>query len=169
MAPEALPLPMGEVPPYGGGEGPLSHGCAATAPPEGEPAAAATSVTNWNLSFRTENCPVPFRAAAGADGIAHRTVTHWLRALPAKFQFVGGRTENCPVGFQRIGGVLQCTLGAWLQKFIENFPAGKAVNNWLQFREKKIFSPTIDRKNGAGQGVRPVKKLKKIFLIKALS
>ena len=25
------------------------------------------------------------------------------------------------------------------QKFIENFPAGKAVNNWLQFWEKKIF------------------------------
>ena len=42
---------------------------------------------NWNLSFRTENCPVPFRAAAGADRTTDRTVTHWLRALPAKFQF----------------------------------------------------------------------------------
>ena len=39
--------------------------------------------TNSNLSFRTENCPVPFRAAAGADRIAHRTETHWPRALPA--------------------------------------------------------------------------------------
>ena len=56
--------------------------------PGGKTAAGKNRGTNWNLSFRTENCPVPFRAAAGADRTTDRTVTHWLRALPAKFQFI---------------------------------------------------------------------------------
>ena len=43
--------------------------------------------TNTNLSYRTDTCPAPFRAAAGADGISLRTETHWPRALPAKHQF----------------------------------------------------------------------------------
>ena len=43
---------------------------------------------NWNLSDRTDVCLTSFRAAAGADGIANRTETHWPRALPAKHQFV---------------------------------------------------------------------------------
>ena len=58
---------------------------------------------NWNLSFRTENCPVPFRAAAGADRIADRTVTHWPRALPAKFQFIAFlRKGSCLKAFYSV-------------------------------------------------------------------
>ena len=44
--------------------------------------------SNSNLSDRTDVCLTSFRAAAGADGIAKRTETHWQRALPAKHQFV---------------------------------------------------------------------------------
>ena len=34
---QTLVSPYGRGAPYGGGEGPLSHGCAVTAPPKGEP------------------------------------------------------------------------------------------------------------------------------------
>ena len=34
---QPLASPYGRGAPYGGGEGPLSHGCAVTAPPVGEP------------------------------------------------------------------------------------------------------------------------------------
>ena len=63
--------------------------CVKTAIFQHESLAISGNTINWNLSFRTENCPVPFRAAAGADRTTDRTVTHWLRALPAKFQFIG--------------------------------------------------------------------------------
>ena len=46
------------------------------------------SAINTNLSYRTDTCSAPFRAAISADGIAKRTETHWQRALPAKHQFV---------------------------------------------------------------------------------
>ena len=37
--------------------------------------------------LQNRRLPTPFRAAAGADRTAWRTVTHWPRALPAKQQF----------------------------------------------------------------------------------
>ena len=46
------------------------------------------SAINTNLSYRTDTCSAPFRAAISADGIAKRTETHWQRALPAKHQFI---------------------------------------------------------------------------------
>ena len=53
----------------------------------GEQGLRPVSLSNTNLSFRTDVCLTSFRGAISADRITDRTETHWLRALPAKFQF----------------------------------------------------------------------------------
>ena len=71
-----------------------------------ESLAISGNTINWNLSDRTDVCLTSFRAAAGADRIADRTVTHWPRALPAKFQFIAFlRKGSCLKAFYSVAAI----------------------------------------------------------------